>query len=202
VDGTIGTADQSALAHSWSDLAGTFDPPGHWNQITAGAFVAHRTGLAGSVRPFASLDIALADAGIAARAAKSTYDTWRPVTGVRAAAGGVNPLVTADPIWTPLWPTPPFSSYISGHSAFSAAAAVLDATYGTDFAFTDPGDPTLGLAPRLFANFDSAAQEAGMSRIYGGIHYLSDNRAGLEVGGAVGRYVVAHELLPLGPGPK
>src|SRR5205807_258107 len=106
-------------------------------------------------------DIALADAGIAAWDAKYTYDTWRPVTAIRSGDGGVNPLVTADPTWTPLWATPPFPSYISGHSTFSAAAAaVLDATYGTDFAFADPGDPSLGLAPRAFANFDSAAQEA------------------------------------------
>jgi membrane-associated phospholipid phosphatase len=147
--------------------------------------------------------MALADAGIAAWDAKYAYDTWRPVTAIRAGDGGVNPLVTADPTWTPLWSTPAFPSYISGHSTFSAAAAaVLDATYGTHFAFIDPGDPSRGLPPRSFAGFDQAAQEAGMSRIYGGIHFLSDNLAGLSVGGEVGRYVLENELLPVGSGPE
>ncbi len=108
---------------------------------------------------------------------------------------GVNPGIAADPAWTRLWNTPAFPSYISGHSTFSAA--VLDALFGNDFSFSDPGDPTEDLAPRRFAGFDQAAQEAGMSRIYGGIHFMSDNLYGLQVGGKVGRYVVQHELLPL-----
>ncbi len=60
----------------------------------------------------------------------------------------------------------------------------------------------MSLAPRRFAGFDQAAQEAGMSRIYGGIHFMSDNLAGLRVGGEVGRHVVAHELRPLRPGTR
>ena len=107
-------------------------------------------------------------------------------------------MIAADPTWTPLWSTPPFPSYMSGHSTFSASAAsVLDSIYGTRFAFTDPGDPSLGLASRHFASFDTAAHEAGISRIYGGIHFESDNLAGLQVGAEVGQYVAAHELRPI-----
>lgn len=200
---TVRTADQTALAHFWSDLAGTFDPPGHWNQIAEIAAMAHHSNLMESARSLALVDMALADAGIEAWGAKYTYDTARPVTVIRGGLGGINPLVVADPTWTPLWSTPAFPSYISGHSSFSAAAAaVLDATYGTGFAFTDPGDPSLGLAPRHFASFDAAAQEAGISRIDGGIHFESDNLAGLQVGGKVGRFVIAHELRPTGATPR
>lgn len=149
----------------------------------------------------ALVDIALADAGIEAWNVKYTYNTARPVTVIRDGADGANPLITADPTWTPLWSTPAFPSYMSGHSTFSTAAAgVLTSIYGSQFSFTDPGDPTENLTPRHFTSFEAAAQEAGISRIYGGIHFMSDNTAGLQVGGEVGQYVVQHELLSLKPG--
>jgi membrane-associated phospholipid phosphatase len=198
---TVRTPDQTAIARFWSDLPGTFDPPGHWNQITAIAAITSKTDLENSARAFALVDIALADAGIEAWNVKYTYNTVRPVTVIRDGADGVNPLITADPTWTPLWNTPAFPSYISGHSTFSAAAAaVLTSLYGDHFAFTNPGDPTENLTPRHFTSFEAAAQEAGMSRIYGGIHFKSDNIYGLQVGGEVGQYVVQHELLSLKSG--
>ncbi|MFO0889146.1 MAG: vanadium-dependent haloperoxidase [Isosphaeraceae bacterium] len=186
---TIRTADQAALSHFWADQTGpTFDPPGHWNQIAENAAVSRRTGLATTTRMFALLNIALADAGIAAWNAKYTYNTWRPVTAIQS---------TIDPTWQPLWPTPPFPAYVSGHSTFSeAAATVLESFYGTRFAFTDTGDPSQHLQARSFSSFQQAAEEAGMSRIYGGIHYMADNTAGLALGEQIGRYVLSKELLP------
>ena len=113
--------------------------------------------------------------------------------------GGINPRITADASGTPLGSTPSFPSSVSGHSTSSAAAAeVLDAIYGDADSFTDPGDPSLHQPPRHFASFNAAAQEAGISRIYGGIHFESDNLAGVALGGQVGRNVVGHELRPLG----
>jgi PAP2 superfamily len=201
VNSTVRTADQTAIAAFWSDQTGhTFDPPGHWNQIAEIVATGKNTNLENSARTFALLNIALADAGIASWNVKYTDNTWRPVTAIRAGDAGLNPLVTGDPTWTPLWPTPPFPSYVSGHSTFSAAAAtVLDSIYGTNVTFTDPGDPTLDLTPRHFTGFDQAAQEAGMSRIYGGIHFSFDNTAGLALGTQVGNYVISHELAALKP---
>jgi hypothetical protein len=194
---TVRTADETAAARFWSDLAGTFDPPGHWNQIADIAALATHADLENSARSLALVDLALADAGIEAWSVKYTDNTWRPVTAIRAGDAGLNSGVAADPTWTPLWATPAFPSYISGHSTFSAAAAaVLDSLYGNNFTFTDPGDPSEALAPRHFSSFDQAAAEAGMSRIWGGIHYMSDNLGGLLVGGEVGRYVAQHALLP------
>ena len=57
--------------------------------------------------------------------------------------------------------------------------------------------PRLNLTPRHYTSFDQAAQEAGMSRIYGGIHYSFDNTAGLALGTQVGNYVISHELAAL-----
>jgi membrane-associated phospholipid phosphatase len=201
---TIRTPDQTALARFWSDLSGqTFTPPGHWNQVAQDAAMSTHASLAVNARTFALLDIALADAGIACWNAKFVYNTWRPVTAIRNGDGGLNAAVVADPTWTPLWATPAFPSYISGHSTFSAAAAaVLSSVYGSNFAFTDYGDPTEDLAPRTFASFEQAAQEAGMSRIYGGIHFMSDNIAGLQVGAEVGNYALRNVLLSNKAGHK
>ena len=200
---TVRTADQTALARFWSDLPGTFDPPGHWNQITEVAALKTKSNLENSARAFALVNIALADAGIEAWSVKYMDNTVRPVTVIRDGADGVNPLIAPDPTWTPLWNTPAFPSYISGHSTFSSAAATaLDSIFGHHFSFTDSGDPTENVVPRHFRSFDQAAQEAGMSRIYGGIHFMSDNVYGLQVGNEVGHYVVQHELLPFPSGKK
>src|SRR5262249_15710111 len=136
---TVRTADQTAAAHFWADQTGaTFDPPGHWNQIATDAAVKARSSLQTTTRMVALLNLALADAGSGAWDVKYTYNTWRPVTAIRNGDGGVNRLVTANSTWTPLWATPPFPSYVSGHSTFSsAAAAVLDSIFGQRFAFTD-----------------------------------------------------------------
>src|SRR5205807_192904 len=120
------------------------------------------------------------------------------VTAIRTGDSDGNPVTVGDPNWTPLWATPAFSSYTSGHATFSAAAAaVLDSVFGSDFSFTDTGDPTEGLAPRHFTDFDQAAAEAAASRMYGGIHFRFDNETGLMVGGEVGHYVLQRELLPI-----
>jgi hypothetical protein len=199
---TVRTADETAAARFWSDLARTtFLPPGHWNQITEIAAIASKSNLEDSARAFALVNMALADAATVCWDVKYTDNTVRPVTVIQDGADGVNHGITADPTWTPLWNTPAFPSYISGHSSFSAAAAaVLTSLYGNNFAFTDPGDPTENLAPRHFTSFEAAAQEAGMSRIWGGIHLMSDNVYGLQVGGEIGQYVAQNELLSLRSG--
>jgi membrane-associated phospholipid phosphatase len=193
VNSTTRTSDQTAYAHFWADVQGwTFTPPGHWNQIAQDAAMSSHLGLEQETRLFALLDVALADAGISAWDAKNVYNRWRPVTAIRQADTDGNPLTTADPTWTPLWVTPPFQSYTSGHSTFSGAAqVVLESFFGTHYAFTDTGDPTQHLAPRHFTSFAQAADEAGMSRVVGGIHFMSDNLAGLAEGRAVGHWVLA-----------
>lgn len=197
-DSSVRTADQTAYARFWADLPGvTFTPPGHWNQIAEDAAMSRRLTLPAEAHLFALLDIALADAGISCWETKNFYDFWRPVTAIRAGDSDGNPLTVGDPNWTPLWATPAFSSYTSGHATFSAAAAaVLDSVFGANFSFSDTGDPTEGLVPRHFTSFDQAAAEAAASRMYGGIHFRFDNETGLRVGGEVGRYVLQHELLP------
>ncbi|WP_044172109.1 vanadium-dependent haloperoxidase, partial [Kamptonema formosum] len=147
-------------------------------------------------RMFALLNIALADAGIVAWDAKYAYDFWRPVTAIHQADTDGNPQTAADITWDPLIGTPPFPEYVSGHSTFSGAAdAVLTELFGDNFNFTTTSIGLPGVE-RQFDSFSDAASEAGMSRIYGGIHFLSANEDGLAAGRSLGHYVVENFLTP------
>ena len=195
VDSTVRTADQTATARFWANGPGTSTPPGHWNvvaQIVAGD---RRNTLEENARLFALLNITLADAAIVSWDAKYEFDLWRPVTAIRAADTDGNPRTGRDTTWEPFLTTPPFPTYTSGHSTFSgAAAAVLQAFFGTNHvAFVLPSE-TAGVADRSFRSFSQAADESGMSRIYGGIHFDFDNVAGLRSGNQLGRHVAAHFL--------
>ncbi len=204
VDSTLRTADQDEIAEFWADGAGTYTPPGHWNQIASEAVAAEGWDLSESTRMFALLNYALADAGIAAWDAKYGYDFWRPIDAIRQAHRDGNDATTPVADWTPRLPSPPFPTYTSGHSTFSGAAAeVLTRLFGDGFAFTTTIDPaaTSGDNPaiisRSFDSFWDAAEEAGMSRIYGGIHFDFDNTAGLDSGRSVGAWTAERLLAPL-----
>lgn len=192
---TTRTADQTEIARFWANGAGTATPPGHWNQIAR--VIVAQTGLTvgEEARLFALLNMAMADAAVVSWKAKYEYSYWRPVTAIREADTDGNPLTIADPSWTPLLVTPPFPEYTSGHSTFSgAAAAVLKGFFGTDdIAFTAESDDVPGIL-RSYPSFSAAAAESGMSRIYGGIHFMSANRFGISSGTRVGNSVVKRLL--------
>src|SRR5207248_2752849 len=126
---------------------------------------------------------------------KFTYGFWRPITAIHRADEDGNPDTAPDPDWEPLIDTPPFPSYTSGHSTFSgAAASVLANFFGADkvrFSTTSDGLPGV---TRSFDSFWAAAEEAGMSRIYGGIHWQFDNTDGLLTGKVLGNYVCRNYL--------
>jgi membrane-associated phospholipid phosphatase len=205
------TAEQTEIALFWADGGGTATPPGHWNRIATDASMTKGLSLVESARLFSMLNIAMADAGIASWDAKYTYNIWRPIDAIREANTDGNDLTTADLNWMPLLKTPPFPSYTSGHSTFSgAASAVLTALLGEDVSFESTTDPQNApsqrplaedkIVTRFFTSFTQAAEEAGQSRIYGGIHFDFDNAAGLSVGRAVGT-IVSETQLKLGKSP-
>lgn len=189
LNSTTRTVEQTEIAKFWADGAGTFTPPGHWNQIAQDVARDQFSSLVDNARLFAALDVAVADAAICCWDTKYTYNSWRPITAIRNAATDGNDSTTADTTWTPLLTTPNFPSYTSGHSTFSSAAAtVLTSFYGDNYKFSTTG-PGLSGVTRSFTSFYQAADEAGMSRIYGGIHFMSDNTAALEAGKKVGGYI-------------
>ncbi|CAN5690717.1 vanadium-dependent haloperoxidase [soil metagenome] len=161
------TARQERIVKYWAAGPGTSLPPGMWNELALDQVQESRLSIPAMARVFALLNVAEADAAIAAWRSKYTYWSPRPVNAIRA--------LGLDPRWSPYLPTPLFPAYVSGHSAFSAAAAEV-----------------LGyLWPEDASRFRAMAQEAGISRIYGGIHYPSDNEEGLRLGRRIGRMVVA-----------
>jgi membrane-associated phospholipid phosphatase len=179
------TPEQQAIAHFWADgpsVTGT--PPGHWVAITG--IVAAQAGLAldHTVEAYARVGIAVADAFITCWQTKFETALLRPITYIHAH-------ITA--AWKPFIPTPNFPTYPSGHATQSGAAAtVLTALLGPR-AFTDTThrdlNPELGYPDRTFTDFYAAANEATISRLYGGIHYLFDNADGFAQGVCIGALI-------------
>ena len=185
--GSTRTEEQTEIALFWADGAGTETPPGHWNSIAQIIAAAQGNTLEENGRLFALLNIAMADAAICAWDAKYTFDFWRPVTAIAFAEPELN--------WMSFIITPPFPDYVSGHSTFSAAAAtVLPLFYGTtNLPFTTGSDFLPGVY-RSFSTCIDAAEEAALSRLYGGIHFRSANEDGLQAGISIGEWTDSHYL--------
>jgi hypothetical protein len=192
------TAEQTQIAAFWADGTGTATPPGHWLLIAQEVAKQRQLTLLENARLFALLSLAVADAAIVSWDHKYYYNHWRPVTGIQRAELDSNPDTIADPEWTPLILTPPFPAYSSGHSTFSGAAArILELFTGSDAAsFTTTSDGLRGVQ-RSFVSFSQAAEEAGQSRIYGGIHWQYDNKAGLSSGRRLAEHVFFSFLTPV-----
>lgn len=175
------TDEQKLIARFWSDDAMlTPTPAGHWISIVMQ--IADRDALPVETitSALAKLGVAQADAFISCWSTKYKYNLLRPVTYIKR---------HIDKAWEPLLITPPFPEYTSGHSCQSGAAStVLTAIFGEDFAFDDATHEDEGLPVRRFPSFAAAAEEAAVSRMYGGIHYRFGNENGLAQGRAVGAF--------------
>ena len=178
------TPERRAIARFWADDAMlSMTPPGHWISIALQILARDHVGLDKSVDVLARLGIVVADAFIGCWQAKYQYDLVRPITYIRR---------VIDPKWEPVLNTPPFPEYPSGHSTQSGAAAtVLTSFFGDNFAFQDQTGQRAGLEPRSFTSFWAAANDAGISRLYGGIHFRAAIERGLEQGRCIGAFTNA-----------
>ncbi|MGL6072686.1 MAG: hypothetical protein ACRC8S_00865 [Fimbriiglobus sp.] len=194
VSSSLRTAEQTEIALLWAANPGTDTPPGMTNRITANLVARRNLSLLDSARTFALVNLALADAAIVAWDAKRVYNWWRPITAIHEADADGNPSTIADASWVPLLPTPNHPDHTSGHSTFtSAGAAVLAALFGDETEVTAWAADRPNVA-RTFDRITSMAEEAGQSRIYGGIHTQYANQAGLESGERLGKYVIGNEM--------
>jgi membrane-associated phospholipid phosphatase len=182
---TSRTADQTLAATFWPGPIWTT-----WNEIAENAALAHHTDLVHTARLFALLNLSFADTTIAFYDAKYHYNLWRPITAIRDAAHDGNPATAGDPTWTPLLLKVADPSYPGAHSAISAAgAAVLSSFFGVRDRVRVTSDVLPGVV-RTFASYSAAATEAGLSRIYGGVHTRIDHESGLRLGQEVTRFVL------------
>ncbi|MDA0812186.1 MAG: vanadium-dependent haloperoxidase, partial [Verrucomicrobia bacterium] len=192
------TADQSEIAQFWADGGGTKTPPGHWLNIAQDVAQAQALTLEEKARLYGLVSLAVADAAIIAWETKYVYDYWRPITAIREADTDGNPSTVLDAAWLPFIATPPFPEYTSGHSTFSrSSATVLAAYFGTDAVPFTTGSDALPGVMRSFPGFTAAADEAGVSRIFGGIHFASGNIAGQASAFSLGTFVVERFLTAL-----
>ena len=154
------TREQLAIVHRWADGAGTYTPPGHWNEIAADSLRGAAFSEVRTARTFALVNMAMHDAAVGCWEAKYFYFNPRPSQ--------------LDPALKTVTGLPNFPSYTSGHSTFSsAAAAVLSYVF-----------------PQRAAEFAALKDEAAISRLYGGIHYRADIEAGVSHGERIGGYTL------------
>ena len=194
VHSTTATADQALTGSFWNGAIQNY-----WNEITQTAAIGHNLNTARTARLFALLNLSFADGVIAFYDTKYTYNFWRPVTAIRAAASDGNPGTLADPNWLPeVGNTTPDPSYPGAHAVISAAgASVLNSFFGKkDFDFIVTSEVLPGVT-RSFTNFSAANEEATLSRIFAGVHFRTDLTSGNRMGSEVADFVVDNFLTPV-----
>jgi hypothetical protein len=184
VTSTVRTAEQTQIAVFWQ----VDTPAAMWNRVADQLAAANETTLNQNARLLAFANIAMADATIGIFNAKNHYNSWRPVTAIRA---------MLDPTWSPLLATPAHQEYPSAHAGLSSAfAAVLASFYGDDtsFAVTSAGLPGV---ERDFMSFSSALHQIEDARIYAGFHFRFSCTDGTVLGTEVGDYVTRTLMQPV-----
>lgn len=156
-------------------------PGGHWMGITGIVCNTQKADFDKTVFAYAGVSIAVMDAFIACWNTKFTYDLLRPETYINN---------YVDNAWKPYLQTPPFPEYTSGHSIISSASAmVLTKMFGDNTPFVDNTERAWGWPDRKYDNVKQAANEAALSRLYGGIHYREGMEQGMVEGEKIGELI-------------
>jgi len=159
-------------------------PGAHWMGITKIACRDTESDFEKTTYAYTKTAIAMADAFISCWDEKYRSNLIRPETLINE---------YIDDSWKPVLQTPPFPEYTSGHSVVSGAASIaLTDIFGPSFAFDDDTELKYGLPVRSFPSFRAAADEAAISRMYGGIHYRKAVEVGVKQGRDLGNFVVNH----------
>lgn len=157
-------------------------PGGHWINITRLVCQKANAGPVESAEAYAWVATTVNDCFIATWNEKYKSVVLRSETYINK---------YIDPQWRPVLQTPPFPEYVSAHSVISSGASVvLSKLFGNHFSFTDSTENEFGLPARNFNSFYDAAKEAGISRYYGGIHYLPAINYGLKLGREIGEFSI------------
>jgi hypothetical protein len=185
------TAEQTEIARFW--LA---SPTAIWNGVARLMIQARGEDLSSTARMFGLMYLASADASIVCWDAKYKFNFWRPITAIQLGDADDNAGTDGDPAWTPLFPTPPFPEYLSGHATNSSTMAeVLIRLFGdtstTQIVATSPTNPGF---VRQWDRVREGVDEVIDARVFAGIHFRSADEDGDAVGRTVARFVVSHAL--------
>lgn len=160
-------------------------PGGHWIGIAGIACKKNKLSLKQTAWVHALVSMGLSDAFVSCWKNKYTYNRIRPETYINR---------YIDKSWHPWLQTPPFPEYSSGHAVISTTSSeILTALFGNNFAFNDTSEKEFGLPARRFKSFKEAANEATISRLYGGLHFRDALENSKKEGSAIGRYII-HKL--------
>ncbi len=173
------TKEDSVIAFFWADIPGKLNVPAHATNILTQLIKSNKLDLQQASKIYAKHGMAMFDASVSCFKTKYQYSQLRPITYIRK--------VMLDTGWKSLIPTPPHPEYTAAHAAVSGASATILAHYfGGNYRFSDKTyESTLGA--RSYDSFDDYANEAGMSRLYGGIHYRPSIVRGIAQGKMVGQ---------------
>jgi hypothetical protein len=210
------TPERKLIVEYWADGPESEFPPGHWGLFAQHVSDRDNNSIGKDAKMFFAMHNASFDAGIAAWHLKRKFEGVRPITAVRFFKQGQSILAWGGPgrpieaIQGEKWmaynpgsnPTPAFPGYVSGHSTFSSASATVlrlftgsdrldyQVTLAANFGRVEPGVPAVPTVIS-YKKFSDAVYDAGMSRLYGGIHFKDDNTAGQLIGNAIGELVYA-----------
>ncbi|AKV02703.1 hypothetical protein AKJ09_09366 [Labilithrix luteola] len=174
------TAEEREIARFWADVPGdTPSPAGHWLALITKNVRAGNLGDAAA--GYVQAGLGFYESFLAIWETKYHYNTIRPESYIRR---------YIDPTWRPTWATPQFPSWVSGHSGLSGASGVLFTAAFGNGPVVDDTKLRRGFGARSYANYHAAADEAAVSRLYGGIHYRFDNDDGLALGRCVGNKIL------------
>jgi membrane-associated phospholipid phosphatase len=195
---TVGSLDSTARPRDRADVAlyyAAASPTQVFNQAARQVAQQQWRTLSENARALALINMAVSDSVVAAFFNKYHYNFWRPETAIRAGATDGNPKTEPDPDFVPFIVTPCFPSYPSNHgSAANGAAAVMRRLYGEaghSITLSNPAVPTIVLH---YSSFSQITDDISDARVYGGIHYRTDQTAGARLGNAVGRAVYKNNL--------
>jgi hypothetical protein len=181
---TTRTAEQELLAKVIAGVGYGPGPFGLWNVVAQRVAVSRNLSLIDTARMFALVTASMNDGLQTSHSSKFAYQLWRPITAIRRAGEDLNDQTVADPSWTPLLTTPPYPSHSSnvaciGTSAAQAFARVFK-TDAVPFTMTWTGTGGNANVTRSYSGFSQLAEEAGLSRVYGGIHFVFELDASHE----------------------
>lgn len=187
---TTRTATQTQTAQFWVATG-----PQNWNQVVQELTGAPGMNAAKAARAYMILNVAGADAMIAAWDTKFAYGEWRPLTAIRSTLDDGSSATVTDPNWTPLITTPRFPDYICGHSTYAGAVErVLTGMFGRHPGEISITSASAGGVTHTYRSFREIADEVTNARVWAGIHW----RTSCVVGRAVGHHVGDVALARLG----
>ncbi len=197
VNSTVRSAEQTLISNQWAGV-GTSTSLNHvWNNVLGDVARARGWSGADAARGFALLNMTFHDALMTSFTGKFVYGLWRPVTAIREAASDGNGDTDPDPEWLPLLPTPPYPSAPGNMACIGASLSrVLDRLFGPgDVGFSVTWTGTTGpTTTRTYNNFGELSEQEAYSRIWGGIHFLSETLSSAGQCARIGDYAVDNVL--------